>query len=123
MSENDEGLAHDHRLVARHRWLIANRDVRSAQACLDAVDPIPETAAYHCQQATEKLIKGLLVLARVPFRKTHDLEVLRDLVVPRFVELADVIDRLLRSLTGVTYSAILTWEDSSCPRPKNCEAH
>ena len=57
--------------------LVADRDIRSAEACLAGADPIPEAAAYHCQQAAEKLIKGLLVLARTPFRKTHDMEVLR----------------------------------------------
>jgi HEPN domain-containing protein len=95
MSEDDDALADDHRLVARTRMLIADRDVRSAQACLDASVSIPETAAYQCQQAVEKLIKALLVLARVPLRKTHDLEALRDLVVPRFSGLADTIDGLV----------------------------
>jgi HEPN domain-containing protein len=95
MSEDDDAVANDHRLVARNWLLIADRDVRSAQACLDAASPIPEAAAYHCQQAAEKLIKALLVLARVPFRKTHDLEALRDLVVPRFPDLAEAIDRLV----------------------------
>jgi hypothetical protein len=45
MSEDDDALADDHGLVARNRALIADRDVRSAQACLDASVPIPETAA------------------------------------------------------------------------------
>ncbi len=69
--------------------------VPSAHACIDAPEAIPETAAYHCQQAVEKVIKGLLVLARVPFRKTHDLETLRDLVVPCFPDLTTRIDRLV----------------------------
>jgi HEPN domain-containing protein len=33
-------------------------------------------AAYHRQQAAEKLLKGLLVWAGVDFRKAHDLETL-----------------------------------------------
>jgi hypothetical protein len=40
-------------------------------------------------------MKGLLVLGRVPLRKTHDMEALRDLVVPRFPELRGKIDRLV----------------------------
>jgi hypothetical protein len=43
----------------------------------------------------EKLTKALLVLARVPFRKTHDQQALRDLVVPRFPHLTDTIDGLV----------------------------
>ena len=95
MSGDDRASAGDYILAARRWLLVANRDVRSAHACLGVPDPIPEAAAYHCQQAAEKLIKGLLVLARVPFRKTHDLEALRDLVVPRFPDLAGMIDRLV----------------------------
>jgi HEPN domain-containing protein len=41
-------------------------------------------AAYHCQQAAEKLIKGLLVLAAIPFRKTHDLDELSHLAAPAY---------------------------------------
>lgn len=90
MSESD-----DHALVARRWFLVAHRDILSAHACLDAPESIPESAAYHCQQAVEKLVKGLLTLARVPFRKTHDLEALRDLVVPNFPNLGTMIDRLV----------------------------
>ena len=85
----------DHRLIARRWVLVADRDIRSAEACLAGADPIPEAAAYHCQQAAEKLIKGLLVLARTPFRKTHDMEVLRDLVVPAFPDLTELVERMV----------------------------
>lgn len=85
----------DHALVARRWFLVARRDILSAYACLDAPEAIPETAAYHCQQAAEKLVKGLLTLAHTPFRKTHDLEALRDLVVPNFPDLVTMIDRLV----------------------------
>jgi HEPN domain-containing protein len=43
-------------------WLvIAREDVRVAQACLMLDPPALGVAAYHCQQAAEKLAKGLLV--------------------------------------------------------------
>ena len=74
---------------------MAGRDVRAAHACLNAREAIPEVAAYLCQQATEKLLKGLLVLAGVPFSKTHDLQPLRDLAVSRFPDLHSLIDRLV----------------------------
>jgi HEPN domain-containing protein len=96
MSEDDEArLSNDYLFVVRSWLLVADREIRSAHACLNAPIPILETAAYHCQQAAEKLTKGLLVLARVPFRKTHDMEALRDLVVPSFPDLAEMIDRLV----------------------------
>jgi HEPN domain-containing protein len=93
MSEDDDEVTNDAIFVVQRWLLIAHRDVRAAYACVDAADPIPETAAYHCQQSAEKLTKALLVLAGVPFRKTHDMEALRDLAVPHFPGLTNMIDR------------------------------
>ena len=57
------------------RWIaIADQDLRAVAICLRAEPPAMETAAYHCQQAAEKLLKALLVAAARPTRKTHDLE-------------------------------------------------
>jgi hypothetical protein len=38
MSEDDDALANDHRLVVQKWLLIANPGCRSAQACSDTVD-------------------------------------------------------------------------------------
>ena len=57
------------------RWIaIADQDLRAVAICLRAEPPAMETAAYHCQQGAEKLLKALLVAAARPTRKTHDLE-------------------------------------------------
>lgn len=54
-------------------WLIkAQRDLASAQRLSVGDDPLLDTAAYHCQQAAEKAIKGFLVFSDVRVRKTHD---------------------------------------------------
>ena len=66
----------------------ADRDLRAVRLCLAATDFLPDIAAYHCQQAAEKLIKGVLVLAGVSFRKTHDLDELADLGEAYFPVLA-----------------------------------
>jgi HEPN domain-containing protein len=51
-------------------WLAAaDEDVLIA-----ATPPWAATAAHLCQQAAEKLMKGLLTCAAVPFRKTHNLD-------------------------------------------------
>ena len=93
MSGDDDELARNHIQVAR-RWVaVAGRDFQSAHACLNA--GIPETAAYRCQQAVEKSMKGLPVLSRVPFRRMHDLEALRDLVLPGFSEFSVFVERLV----------------------------
>ena len=70
------------------RWLaVADEDLGAADACLAAEPPLPKSAAYHGQQAIEKLIKGLLVLAGVAFRKTHDLRELTFQAAPLYPDL------------------------------------
>lgn len=71
---------------------VGSEDLRVARLCLDAVEPSLAASAYHCQQAAEKLIKGLLVLADVPFTKTHDLERLGSLAVVRYPRETDLFE-------------------------------
>jgi HEPN domain-containing protein len=68
-------------------WAVVGEWIRSAEldrramaACLALDPPVPEVAAFHCQQAAEKLLKGFLVLAQRRFRRTHDLEELGGIV-------------------------------------------
>ena len=66
-------------------WLrVAEADRRAATVCMDSGPPLLEVAAFHCQQAVEKLLKGFLVHASVDFTKTHDLERLGAVVVVHF---------------------------------------
>ena len=66
-------------------WLrIARADMQVAQACV-SMDPAQlGVAAYHCQQAAEKLLKAFLVLAGIDFRRTHDLKALGQDVAKAF---------------------------------------
>lgn len=78
------------------RWLAhADDDVRAVVACLSISPPALPAAAYHCQQAAEKVLKGLLILAAVPFRRTHDLKELRNLVAPVFPDIEPLVTPLL----------------------------
>ena len=53
-------------------WLRrVERDLRTARLCSDADDPMPEQAAYHVQQAAEKLTKAVLVALHKRPRKCH----------------------------------------------------
>lgn len=77
----------------------------SARLCLDAIEPSLAASAYHCQQAAEKLIKGLLVLADVPFTKTHDLERLGILASPRYPQETDLLEATyLVYVLGIRFS-------------------
>lgn len=55
-------------------WLArARQDLRAAEVDLLAEPPLLGDAAFHCQQAVEKALKGLLARHGHPFRKTHDI--------------------------------------------------
>jgi len=72
-------------------WLVkAKDDLRGAEVDLGAQPPLTGDALFHCQQATEKALKGFLTLHDRPFRKTHDLD-----------ELASECERLDGSLGGI----------------------
>jgi HEPN domain-containing protein len=53
-------------------WLHkAHRDLRAAQLMMDADPPMADDAAFHCQQAVEKALKGLLIHRQIRPTKTH----------------------------------------------------
>jgi HEPN domain-containing protein len=69
------------------RWLATvaeDIDVAKAAARL----PRLGASAFHLQQAAEKLLKALLILAGEPFRRTHDLDYLVDRLVPLYPQFA-----------------------------------
>jgi HEPN domain-containing protein len=81
------------------RWFgIAEQDLRVADLCLTARPPEIGPAAYHCQQAAEKMLKGLLVAAGHMFRKVHDLD-----------ELADQVSQSYPSLPLDTLRPLTQW--------------
>lgn len=63
-------------------------------AVLATDPPLSGIAAYHLQQAAEKLMKALLTLSAMPFRKTHSLNELGDQVVAVHPDLAALVDVL-----------------------------
>lgn len=76
-------------------WLaVSERDLRAARNCLFGPEPTTEAAAYHCQQAAEKLVKAALVSHGVNVPFSHDIRVLvgslpaADPLRPRFMLLA-----------------------------------
>ena len=55
-------------------WLaIVDDDLRQVVNNLHGPLPSLAGAAYHCQQAAEKLVKAVLVDTRTAFSKTHDI--------------------------------------------------
>lgn len=76
-----------------HRWITkATEDRRSAVLLLADDPPLLDPAAYHCQQAAEKLLKALLAAAGVTIPKTHDLQRLAALVIPLYPGIVAAIE-------------------------------
>jgi uncharacterized protein len=73
-------------------WLdVAAADRRAAAALMSSGPAVIGIAAFHCQQAVEKLLKGFLTLAGKRSGKTHSLERLGAAAQARFPEIADLV--------------------------------
>lgn len=96
-------------------WLdVAEIDRRTAFACLAAIPPLTTAAAFHCQQAAEKLLKGFLVCADVTFGKTHDLRKLGQAVAAKFPDLAPSIGLMER---WTVWNAAYRYPTDAIPEP------
>jgi HEPN domain-containing protein len=61
------------------RWLeTARRDLLAARNCVDGPHFLPGIAAYHCQQAGEKLVKAILIHRGIEPMRSHDIDMLID---------------------------------------------
>jgi HEPN domain-containing protein len=58
----------------------AEADRAACRALIDA--GLPAEALFHAQQCAEKALKALLTWRQIPFTKTHELDVLKELCLP-----------------------------------------
>jgi HEPN domain-containing protein len=80
------------RWEAVENWLQrADEDRRVAASCMAMAPPSHASAAFHCQQAVEKLLKGFLTLAGKRGGKTHSLARLGNAAAANFPEIADLV--------------------------------
>lgn len=70
----------------------ADEDICMAEMALGREPPLIDPAAFHCQQAGEKIIKGLLVAAAIKVPRTHDLDALAALATPSYPKLTAMMD-------------------------------
>ena len=88
-------------------WLAkADDDIRVASLTLAADPPMLDPAAFHCQQAVEKIIKALLVAAAVTAPRSHDIEMLAGKAAPFYPALEQQMlsfARLTEWLTASRY--------------------
>ena len=82
------------RVADTKAWLTkAASDIRSAEVASAAEPPLLSDAAFHCQQATEKVLKGFLAWHDRPFRKTHSLVELGEQCAELETELEPLLKR------------------------------
>jgi HEPN domain-containing protein len=67
--------------LARRFLALADRDIRAFRKLSDDQEIDDEVVGFHAQQAVEKCLKAVLVKHRVEQRKTHDLQLLIDLLI------------------------------------------
>ena len=86
------------RIAELRPWFVkADHDLRAAEVLLAASPPLLGEAAYHCQQAAEKSLKGYLSWHDRPFGKTHDLAAIGGLCVSNDAGLEAICKRAGRS--------------------------
>jgi HEPN domain-containing protein len=89
------------------RWLArADEDAVVAELALTRDPPPINPAEFHCQQATEKMLKALLVAAGAAFPRSHDMELLIEAAAPQYPALRkemQVFARLTEWLTARRY--------------------
>ncbi len=79
--EIKSAMATADRLADTARWLrYAEEDLITAETYLQDPRVPPRQSCWHAQQAAEKALKAVLIFLQIDFRRTHDLNVLRDLL-------------------------------------------
>ena len=66
--------------LARRFLAVADRDIKTLHLLIAASESDDQAIGFHAQQAIEKCLKAVLSAYQIPFRKTHDLVELLDLL-------------------------------------------
>lgn len=67
--------------LARRFLTLADRDIRAFRKLSDDLEIDDEIVGFHAQQAVEKCLKAVLAKHSIEVHKTHDLQVLLDLLI------------------------------------------
>ena len=69
------------RLADTARWLrYAEEDLITAETLLGQPHVPPRQSCWHAQQSAEKALKAVLIFLEIDFPRTHDLNILRNLM-------------------------------------------
>ena len=93
------------------QWLAkADDDLHIAELALNSAEPVYWAAAFHAQQAAEKLLKALLTFHNVEFGKSHNIDYLLELCV----DVEPEVETLRPTATKLTDFAV----ESRYPLPR-----
>ena len=87
------------------------------------VDANFEAVCFHAQQCGEKYLKARLTLANIPFRKTHDLLYLHNLVVtiePEWTFLHDSLFTLTAFAVAIRYPGLDSTKEQALISVEHC---
>ena len=86
-------------------WIAkADEDIEAVELCLTAKDRLTNVAAFHAQQAAEKLLKVLIASTGGEPPRTHDLSELTERASASLPEVRVLAERI----EGITSWAVLT---------------
>ena len=89
------------------QWIIkGDHDLGTAKITFLHIPEYLDTVTFHCQQAVEKYLKAFLVFLSKPFRFSHDLVYLLDLISendPDFAKYYDSISELQGYAVEIRY--------------------
>jgi len=79
-----------------YEWIVkADHDLGSAKLIYLHIPEYFDTIAFHCQQATEKYLKSILLHFDIQFQRTHNLVYLLDLVTQKLEISEDMYDKAI----------------------------
>ena len=103
------------------RWLrYAKEDLITVETLLTQSHIPPRQACWHAQQSAEKALKAILIFLEIDFPRTHDLNILRNLVPKSWQLKATHPD--LASLTGWAVEARYPGDMLEATHPDASEA-
>ena len=73
----------------------ADHDLGSVKLIYLHISTYFDTIAFHCQQATEKYLKALLIHYEIEFQRTHNLVYLLDLLSQKMVISENTYDKVI----------------------------
>lgn len=77
-------------------WMVkADHDLGSAKLIYLHIPEYFDTIAFHCQQATEKYLKSMLLHYDIQFQRTHNLVYLLDLLSQKMEISEDIYDKAI----------------------------